>query len=290
MSRRHGIPAALIEPVPPEGRSAERLRAHYLVERELADRLRGAGAEERAMLYAEVYEELYARVPDHPQLTAKVAPAQRTREAARQARILERFAGPAATVMEIGAGDCVLARRLAERAAKVIAVDVSPTVTDGGDRPANLELRLIDGCTIPAVPGSVDLAFSDQLMEHLHPDDAARQARDIASALRSGGAYVCVTPSRLTGPHDISGLYDDVPRGFHLREYSTGDVAALLREAGFAQVRLLIVVRGRAWPVPAGPMIALERLLDALPGRSGNRLARRTPLRKLLGTTIAYVP
>jgi SAM-dependent methyltransferase len=289
MSLRTVLPVADREPALPEPRSAARLRAHYLVERELADRLRAADASARTTLYSEVYEELYERVPDHPQLTAKVAPARRTREAARQARILERFSGPAATIMEIGAGDCVLARRLAERAEKVIAVDVSPTVTDGRDRPGNLELRLIDGCTIPAVPGSVDLAFSDQLMEHLHPEDAARQARDIAGALRSGGAYVCVTPSRLTGPHDISGLYDDEPRGFHLREYATRDVAALLLEAGFAKVRLLIVVRDHAWAVPSGPMIALERLLDALPARSGGWIARRTPLRKLLGTTIAYV-
>lgn len=288
--------AASPDPAPPdgraaaEGRSAERLRAHYLVERELADRLRAARADERTRLYAEVYEELYARVPDHPQLTAKVDPSQRMREVARQARVLERFTGPAATVMEIGAGDCALSRRLAVRAAQVIAVDVSSTVTGGEDRPANLELRLIDGCTIPAEPGSVDLAFSDQLLEHLHPDDAASQARDIARALRRGGAYVCVTPSRLTGPHDISQLYDDVPRGFHLKEYGTGDVATLLREAGFARVRVLIVARGRAWSVPSGPLIALERLLDALPGRSGSWLARTTPLRKLLGTTISYVP
>lgn len=288
MTRGIVLPAAAVEGGPPQERSAERLRAHYLVERELADRLRSAGAEERTTLYTEVYEELYARVPDHPQLTAKVDPTRRMREVARTARILERFSGPAATIMEIGAGDCALACRLAERAEKVIAVDVSSTVTDGLDRPENLELRLIDGCTIPAEPGSVDLAFSDQLMEHLHPEDAARQARDIARALRSGGAYVCVTPSRLTGPHDISALYDDEPRGFHLKEYATRDVSALLREAGFARVRLLIVVRDRAWAVPAGPMIALERLLDALPGRSGRWLARRTPLRKFLGTTIAY--
>ncbi|MGX6449211.1 methyltransferase domain-containing protein [Patulibacter sp. S7RM1-6] len=270
-------------------RSPERLRAHYLVERELADRLRTADAEERTRLYGELYDELYARVPDHPQLTAKADPAERTRAAERQARILERFAGPDATIMEIGAGDCVLARRLARRAARVIAVDVSATVTGGRDRPANLELRLIDGCTIPATPGSVDLAFSDQLMEHLHPDDALRQARDIARALRRGGAYVCVTPSRLTGPHDISGLYDDVPRGFHLREYATGDVVRLLREAGFARVRALIVVRDRAWAIPAAPIVALERLLDALPRGRGRWLARRTPLRKLLGSTVAYV-
>lgn len=289
MTRDRDAAGAVRERDAPDRRSPERLRAHYLVERELADRLRAAGAAERTTLYREVYDELYARVPDHPQLTAKADPAGRTRAAARQARILERFTEPGATVMEVGAGDCALACRLAQHAGHVIAVDVSPTVTDGADRPENLELRLIDGCSIPAEPASVDLAFSDQLMEHLHPEDALGQARDIARALRSGGAYVCVTPSRLTGPHDISALYDDVPKGFHLKEYATRDVVALLREAGFAKVRLLIVVRDHAWAVPAAPMMAVERLLDALPTGPGHWLARRTPLRKLLGTTIAYV-
>ena len=48
-------------------RSAENIRQHYIIERELADRLRHASREERrAGLYAAVYNELFRRVPDHP--------------------------------------------------------------------------------------------------------------------------------------------------------------------------------------------------------------------------------
>ena len=50
-------------------RTPEQLRHHYEVERELADRLRSASREERKQLYAGVYDELFRRVPDHPQLT-----------------------------------------------------------------------------------------------------------------------------------------------------------------------------------------------------------------------------
>ena len=50
-----------------EIRSPERLQAHYEIERELADRLRMSRREERGSLYGEIYTELFARLPDHPQ-------------------------------------------------------------------------------------------------------------------------------------------------------------------------------------------------------------------------------
>src|SRR3712207_6241441 len=55
--------------LPQVGRTPARVRHHYEVERELADRLRRAGPGERLRLYSEVYDELFRRVPDHPQLT-----------------------------------------------------------------------------------------------------------------------------------------------------------------------------------------------------------------------------
>lgn len=51
-------------------RSPDRIRAHYEIERDLASRLREAPAAERLALYRTVYKALFARVPDHPQLTA----------------------------------------------------------------------------------------------------------------------------------------------------------------------------------------------------------------------------
>lgn len=274
---------------PPE-RSPERLRAHYEIERELADRLRGADRSQRSRLYAETYDELFARVPDHPQLTAKVDPGGRAREIEREARVVEHFAGAGATIMEIGAGDCALSHRLATRAGRVIAVDVSKTVTSAARRPANVELLLTDGCEIPAPPSSVDVAYSNQLLEHLHPEDAEQQVREVLRALRSGGVFICITPPGLTGPHDISRDFDDHPTGFHLKEYSTAEVVALFRGAGFPRVAALLVIRGRAFAFPARPLAILENLLSTLPSRMGARIAERTGLCKVLGRTVAYAP
>jgi hypothetical protein len=54
-----------------DGRSPERIRHHYEVEKELASKLRSASREQRRELYSKVYEELWKRVPDHPMLTRK---------------------------------------------------------------------------------------------------------------------------------------------------------------------------------------------------------------------------
>ena len=50
---------------------------HYRVELELAGRLRAAPRAERLSLYGPLYDELFRRVPNHPQLTRKVSEAER---------------------------------------------------------------------------------------------------------------------------------------------------------------------------------------------------------------------
>jgi len=60
--------------------------------------------------------------------------------------------------------------------------------------PANFTLIISDGCSIPAQRNSVDVAYSNQLMEHLHPDDALEQVHNVLDVLKPGGVYICITP------------------------------------------------------------------------------------------------
>ena len=90
---------------------------------------------------------------------------------------------------------------------------------------------------IPVPDGSVDVAYSNQLMEHLHPDDAQAQLADIHRALGPGGCYVCVTPRPAPpAPGDVSMYFDEVARGFHLREYTVGELRAMFRRVGFRRI------------------------------------------------------
>jgi SAM-dependent methyltransferase len=230
-----------------EHRSLERLRAHWLIERELADRLRAASREERSWLYGSVYDELFRRVPDHPQLVWRADQAEREASTAAAHALIEHFLPPGGVFLEIGAGDCALSLRVAAAGHPVHAVEVSREIAKVDGAPANFQLLITDGREIPVRPGSVDLAYSNQLMEHLHPDDAAEQLTHIAAALRPGGRYICLTPNRLLGPADISMYFEeDTASGFHLREYSSAELRGLMRLVGFDKVEVLATLRGRA--------------------------------------------
>jgi SAM-dependent methyltransferase len=273
-----------------EVRSPARLREHYRVERELADRLRTAPSHARKGLYKSAYEELFRRVRDHPQLLAKSeieVLAQRQRAVARQLKFLAGMLTPQSTFMEIGAGDCALAVAASARARRVYAIDVAEEVTKRFKRPQNCSLVLSDGCSVPLPDECADLAFSDQLMEHLHPEDAEAQLREIFRCLAPGGRYVCITPNRYYGPSDISGYFDEVATGLHLREYSAGELRAILRRAGFRSLRFYAGARGHYVRVPYALLAACEGVLDALPGGLRRRLAGSLPVRALLGVRVS---
>jgi len=266
-----------------ESRSRERIREHYAIEKELASRLRNAPREARKTLYTEVYDELFRRVPDHPQLALKRNDEVRRRQVAERLALLQNYLRPDTTYLELGPGDCSLALEIAKRVKTVYGVDVSREIAAGVVLPDNLELIISDGSSIPVPDDSVDLAYSDQLMEHLHPDDAAEQLQNIQRCVRPGGRYVCITPNRLSGPHDVSRYFDEVATGFHLREYSITELAQMFRAAGFAKLTALVGARGQHLEMPVAFVTAIETALTNAPRQLGRTLARGLPLRLVLG-------
>lgn len=272
------------EKAPPvmERTDAQR-REHYVIERELAARLRLANAEERRTLYGAMYDEMLRRVPHHPMLVRKDDAEATRRAVAAQLRLLGRFLSGSTTFLELGAGDCSLSIAVAARVRTVYAVEVSEEIVARQRGPGNFSLVLSDGTSIPVPEGSVDVAYSNQLMEHLHPDDAAAQLRNVHRALRRGGVYICLTPNALSGPHDISGEFDAVATGFHLKEYTYAELGRIFRAAGFGALRALVSVRGRATPVPLAVTRPWEELLRRLPAPARRALGSRLPLRLLLG-------
>jgi SAM-dependent methyltransferase len=273
--------------VPPtESRTPDELREHYEVEKELADRLRDANADERRTLYTALYNELLTRVPRHPQLTMKVDPKATAAIVNAQLEMLQQYVRPDSTFLEIGAGDCALSIAMASRVAHVYALEVSEEVVRDVSLPENGDVLISDGVDIPIDDRTVDLAYSNQVMEHLHPDDAQAQLENIRAVLKPGGAYVCITPNRLTGPHDISAYFDDVPTGFHLREYSVKSLTTMFRRAGFDSVRVLVGARDRFAAVHPSPIIAVEAGLARLGPETRRKLVHLLRLNMLLGIRV----
>jgi hypothetical protein len=130
---------------------------------------------------------------------------------------------------------------------------------------------------------TVRWAFSNQVMEHLHPDDAKEQLQNIYRWLEPGAPYVCLTPNYLNGLHDVSSYFDREPTGFHLKEYTTGELAALFREVGFRKIGVMFSMKFRIVVVPAGAVRPLEFVLSKLPFRLRNAIGYRQPVKQLLG-------
>jgi SAM-dependent methyltransferase len=270
-----------------KSRSLDQLREHYEIERELASRLRASSRSDRGKLYGLVYDELFQRVPLHPQVTRKADPVAAAALVETQVRMLARFLKQESTFLEVGAGDCALSVAVAARVRDVFAVDVSEEIVRRLDLPENVEVRLSNGTSIPVPPGSINVAFSNQLMEHLHPDDAVDQLSNIYKALAPGGYYVCVTPNRLTGPHDISKYFDAVATGLHLKEYTISELCALSRRVGFRTVSVLVGGHGRYVGLPTIVATILEKAIGALPVWARRTLATRLYASAVLGVRIA---
>ena len=260
---------------------ARDIKRHYEIERTLADRLRHGGRAERVTLYTAVYNELFQSVPDHPQLTALGTPEATAGETARQFGIIRPFLNKDSVVLEVGAGSCHLSHKLAGHVRHVYALDVSDEIATRIVLPSNCQLVLSDGISVPVPPGVVDVAYSNQLMEHLHPDDAAEQLKNIHRALKPTGLYVCITPNRLCGPHDVSRGFDEEPTGFHLKEYDNRQLTALFLRVGFRKVRGWFSYQRFVvpWAFPMTPVRAAEWVLSLAP----------PPLRRRLGAPLIGV-
>lgn len=261
---------------------------HYRIEIELAERLRSAPRSERLGLYGQLYNELFRRFPAHPQLSRKVSESEQRKAVAQRIDLLRRFVTPDTVFLEIGAGDGSLTKEVAKTAKLSYALDVSSEIL-GGVRYPRVKTVLSDGCSVPVPAGSITLAFSDQVMEHIHPDDAVEQLYNLFAAVAPGGSFVCITPNRLNGPHDVSKFYDDVARGFHLKEYTVTELEKLFLRVGFRAIQAYPRFGKFYCRVPLALVKGWERILEILPARLKSRLGRAPVIRNLISSPLRAI-
>jgi SAM-dependent methyltransferase len=264
----------------------EQLEFHYRLERELAGRIRNAPRAERARVTLAAYDELFRKVPWHSGhlLSAEI---RALNEAGYDAFLA--MAGNDHDILEIGCGGSAHLRRLAPRNRRCVGIDISAEVLAGEtELPPNVELYVADAVDLSRFKeDSFDFVFSKQLVEHIHPDDVAMHFCEVHRVLRREGVYVFETPSRITGPHDVSRYFDREATCLHLREYSFRTILPLLREAGFRDLRSPLfrerarrasALLGKLTEIPAAwklPGEALTALLPTSRGRQwGSRLFR----------------
>jgi SAM-dependent methyltransferase len=258
----------------------DKIVREYLTERSLRWKMLTADRSSRGALYAAAYEEVLRRSDEdiHDRQSEMASDhAQATFTA------LRRYVKPGRRVVELGPGSGRVSVLLCSIADHVTMVDVRSTLAAGTAHLPNLSLVVTDGVSARLPQASVDVAFADQLIEHLHPEDALGVHSDIFNALVPGGLLICYTPNRVLGPHDLARYFDeDKPNGLHLVEYSLTELVKFFHKIGFGRVQPLIGGRSIWIPAPLFLLTALERLLDKLPGQQRIRLVRLPLLKHVL--------
>jgi SAM-dependent methyltransferase len=272
-----------------DDRTIEQIREHYELEKQLANQLRNSNREERLLLYANVYDELYSRLPHHPRHRRSESPEQRTARIGIQLSVLRSFLKKEYVVVELGPGSCNTLRTVAGLVSRAVGVDVSVATTNREQFPSNLELMQFDGVHIPLPSESADLVYSMAVMEHLHPEDALEQLENVVRVLKPGGRYVFCTTHRFRGPDDISRHFDKVATGFHLHEYTFRELGMLLRKSGFQKVYGLPRFLGRYYQTPPLALLLVEALLAPLPYGVRHQLANARGISSILGVRAVAV-
>jgi len=266
-------------------RSPERLRHHYEVEKELGDQMRRSTREQRTELFSKLYDELFERVPDHPRLVRRETPEESRRGVDARLAILRDHIGPDTTFLEFAPGDCRLAHEVCGRVKKVLGVDISDQRAEADVAPENFELVIYDGYHLEVEPGSVDVAFSYQFLEHLHPEDVPLHMEMAFRALKPGGCYIFDTPHAYSGPHDISRHFSPTPQGFHLKEWTYREMFATLRAAGFTRCYTFRGRRARMSQWFNFLTLGLERAVGLLP----RKFSKAIRTRLFLGVTMIAI-
>ena len=221
----------------PSDRSLEQVLNHYKVEKAIADKLKASTPEERQQLNNTMYQQLFAKVPDHPRLTRRTSEQQSETAINRKMHSVREFLDNSITFAEFGAGDCRFANEVAKQVKRSVGLDISDQRPANFPAQPNFKLITYDGHNLHEVEeGSIDFAFSDQLIEHLHLEDVKVHLGHAYRLLKSGGKYFIRTPHQLTGPHDVSQYFSDKPECFHLKEWTYHEIKKRLQEAGFSDI------------------------------------------------------
>ncbi len=168
----------------------------------------------------------------------------------------------------------------------------------------NLSWGISDGVYLERFEAldSYDVAISDQVIEHLHPDDLYEHFKGVFSILSSGGKYIFRTPHRYIGPSDVSKVFKcDRPMGMHLKEYTYQELKELLERAGFKDIYAVlripmkitqlfgIYVKPKASRTYLDYLCAVEKLISLLPRQTFRRKAARLLMLILFSSSIFII-
>jgi len=251
----------------------DEIRKHAAVEGQLTDELLASPKYERPETFSRAYTELYAKLP-----WLKTAGTQSGAE--NWIKLMR----PGSTVFEIGSGSGYIINALARAGFKCVGTDIASGRVEVARQKNGVTWENTDGVHLTQFTeaGAYDYVLSNQVVEHLHPDDIVTHFTEARKLLKPGGEYLMITPYAPLGPKDVSLVFGlKRPVFMHLREYYLNELIEIAKEAEFKEVmcvftqsKLGICRPSRSFTIYSSLMDRLLRHWNFVAGPTGKTLAK----------------
>lgn len=221
---------------PEVGVTEAMVREHWELERSLRQELLAAGPGERWATFERCYASLYRQLP---WLTGPLGTTADL-DSMRHELWSSVLGDSPLRVYEVGSGRGSLIHDLATRGFRCTGTEITrERGSKWVPRHENLTWHQSDGVHLDRFEPAChyDAVISDQVVEHIHPDDLVTHFTTARGILKRTGRYICTTPHASLGPSDVSYVFRArQPEGMHLREYTYREITAALHRAGFGRV------------------------------------------------------
>jgi 2-polyprenyl-3-methyl-5-hydroxy-6-metoxy-1,4-benzoquinol methylase len=183
-----------------------------------------------------------------------------------QLKTIKSMVNPGQDILDVGAGDGLLAETLLKEAKTLTALDISlKRIKRCAQRCKNGYFIVADAEELPFNKKSFDVIVASELIEHLiEPEKFLRSAYN---TLKKGGTLIISTPSGLFYENNLDEIFND----HHLHTFSPKKLKSLLKKAGFKPMD----IRGMGFKL----RIKLPNLLGVLPRILYAIITRKRPKR-----------
>jgi len=261
--------------------TAEQVLYHWDSERQLRRELLSAPAEKRWQIFDEGYSRHYR----------ELTWLRNSSEPSNFQEWLDLVGPSPKKIFEIGSGKGALIKALANAGHDCTATEITRERGSRWVEDTNIRWHTTDGVHLDRFEpsGSYDIAISNQVIEHMHPDDLQDHFRGVHAILRPKGTYLLATPHRFMGPCDVSAIFGSATcEGQHLKEYTYKEISEVARAAGFKVVAgslrfphairpLSELFKARLSPLYQRYLEAAESVIGVLPSfltRPASQIAR----------------